>query len=99
MKPINEKKEKRMIINNAKETLKGNAEALKQNYGIVVPKDILNMENGAFYVYITNTVYPVLKDVKTTDPEIMDVIAKVRACVKAFVHYYREYKVNTPAEK
>ena len=36
-----------------------------------------------------------MKDVKTDNPAILDVIAKLQACVKAFYDYHREYKAQT----
>lgn len=95
MNSVNDKKIKRMIINNAKTTLKNNAEALKQNYNLDVPKDILNMDNGEFYIFVTEVAYPIMKGVETTRPEILDVIAKLQACVRAFADYHREFKAKT----
>lgn len=81
-----------MIINNAKQVLKDNAEILKQEFNLEVPKNILNMDNVDFYVFVTDIAYPTMKNVKTANPEILDVIAKLQACVKEFCHYNREYK-------
>ena len=92
MNTINDKKERRMIINNTKATLKKNAKTLKQDYNIDVPADILNMENGAFYVFVTDVAYPVMKYAKTTDPEIIDVVAKLQACVRAYKYYNHKYE-------
>ena len=95
MNAINDKKAKRMIINNAKQVLKDNAEILKQEFHLEVPKNILNMDNEDFYVFVTEVAYPIMKDVKTNKPELIDVIVKLQACVKAFCHYHREYKAQT----
>lgn len=95
MNTVNDKKAKRMIINNAKQVLKDNAEILKQEFNIEVPKNILNMDNADFYVFVTDIAYPTMKNVKTANPEILDVIAKLQACIKAFCHYHREYKSQT----
>ena len=95
MNTINDKKAKRIIINNAKQVLKDNAEILKQEFNLEVPKNILNMDNGDFYVFVTEIANPIIKDVKTDNPAILDVIGKLQACVKAFYDYHREYKAQT----
>lgn len=95
MNTVNDKKAKRMIINNAKQVLKDNAEILKQEFNLEVPKNILNIDNEDFYVFVTDVAYPIMKDVKTNKPELIDVIVKLQACVKAFCHYHREYKAQT----
>lgn len=95
MNKLNDKKANRMIINNAKQVLKDNAEILKQEFNLEVPKNILNMDNEDFYVFVTEISNPIMMDVKTANPEILDVIAKLQACVKAYCHYHREYKEKT----
>ena len=95
MNTVNDKKAKRMIINNAKQVLKDNAEILKQEFNIEVPKNILNMDNADFYVFVIDIAYPTMKNVKTANPKILNVIAKLQACTKAFCHYRREYKSQT----
>lgn len=96
MNIINDKKARRMIINNTKQVLKGNTEILKQEFNLEVPKNILNMDNWDFYVFVTEIAYPAMKNVKTTNPEILDVIGKLQACVKAFRHYHREVYYKRP---
>lgn len=64
-----EKKSRRMVIQYTKQMLKKNAELLKENYNIDIPKDIMNMDNldtpkdinsnkVDFKTFITKKVYP-----------------------------------------
>jgi len=92
MQQINDKKSRRMIINNAKESLKKNAELIKQEFNIEIPKNILNMDNIDFYSFIANTVYPTITNEGWVAQEIGDVVIKLEACIRAYKHYYREPK-------
>ena len=84
-----------MIINDTKQVLKDNAEILKQEFNLEILKNILNMDNEDFHVFVTEVANPIMMDVKTANPEILDGIAKLQACVKAYCHYHREYKEKT----
>jgi len=92
MQQINDKKSRRMIINNAKESLKKNAELIKQEFNIEIPKNISNMDNIDFYSFIANTVYPTITNEGWVAQEIGDVVLKLEACIRAYKHYYREPK-------
>ena len=92
MNTVNDKKSKRMIITNAKQALKDNAETLKQEFNIEIPKDIMNMNNIDFYSFIANTVYPTITNDGWISQEIGDVVTKLEACIRAYKHYYREPK-------
>ena len=92
MQQINDKKSRRMIINNAKESLKKNAELIKQEFNIEIPNNILNMNNIDFYSFIANTVYPTITNEGWVAQEIGDVVLKLEACIRAYKHYYREPK-------
>ena len=92
MNTVNDKKSKRMIIANAKQALKDNAEILKQEFNIEIPKNILNMDNIDFYAFIANTVYPTITNEGWVAQEIGDVVLKLEACIRACKHYYREPK-------
>ena len=92
MQQINDKKSRRMIINNAKESLKKNAELIKQEFNIEIPKNISNMDNIDFYSFIANTVYPTITNEGWVAQEIGDVVIKLEACIRAYKHYYREPK-------
>jgi len=92
MQQINDKKTRRMIINNAKESLKKNAELIKQEFNIEIPKNISNMDNIDFYSFIANTVYPTITNEGWVAQEIGDVVLKLEACIRAYKHYYREPK-------
>ena len=92
MNTVNDKKSKRMIIKNAKESLKKNAELIKQEFNIEIPKNILNMDNIDFYSFIANTVHPTITNEGWVAQEIGDVVSKLEACIRACKHYYREPK-------
>ena len=92
MKQISDKKSNRMIINNTKEVLKKNSALIKQELDIEIPKDILNMDNYDFYVFITDVLYPTINESGLVNTDIADVVCKLKACIKAYSHYYREPK-------
>ena len=50
----NEKKARREQINYTKSVLKANAEIIKKEFDIEIPKDIMNMDNDRFRDYAEN---------------------------------------------
>lgn len=90
----NDKKAKRIIINNTKESLKKHAEVIEQEFNIEIPKDIMNMDNAVFYVFVKNTLQTIAEEGWVAE-EIGDVVFKLEACIRAYRHYDRENKAQT----
>ncbi len=84
MNVVNEKKVKSIVINSTKQLLKNNTEILKQEFNLEVPKNILNMENKEFYAFVIDVAHPIMKDVKTNNPELMHIIRNLKGCAKLF---------------
>ena len=49
-----------------------------------VPKNILDMESEDFYLFVMNEAYPIMKDVKSNNPEIIHIIRNLQAYVNQF---------------
>lgn len=84
MKSVNEKKVKSIVINSTKQLLKNNAELLKQEFNLEVPKNILDMESEDFYIFVINVAHPIMKDVKSNNPDIIHIIRNLQSCVNQF---------------
>ena len=84
MKAVNEKKVKSIVTNSTKQLLNNNAKLLKQEFNLEVPKNILDMESEDFYLFVMNEAYPIMKDVKSNNPEIIHIIRNLQAYVNQF---------------
>ena len=87
-KKYNEKKSRRSIISHTKSVLKDNAEIIKQEFLIEIPKDIMNMGNDQFYTFVENLLTTMTEEGWVAQ-EIGIVVSQLESCVRAYEQYYR----------
>ena len=87
------KKLRRIKIEETKEVLKKYEELLKQEFNIVVPKNIMNMDYLNLRVFVRNTLETIVEKGWDSD-EISKVVIKLDICMKAF-RYYRFNKIKS----
>ena len=90
----NEKKARREQIHYTKSVLKNNAEIIKKEFDIEIPKDIMNMDNDSFYVFAEKLLTTITEEGWVAQ-EIGGVVARLETCMRAYKHYHREYKAQT----
>lgn len=91
----NEKKARREQINYTKSVLKDNAEIIKKEFGIEIPKDIMNMDNDRFHDFAENLLATITEEGWVAQ-EIGSVVSLLENCMRVYKHYYREVYYKGP---
>lgn len=87
----NEKASRREIIAYTKLVLKNNADIIYKEYSIVIPKNIMNMDNGSFSVFVENLLTLMTKE-GWVAPEIGSVVSQLESCNRIYRDYNRSWK-------
>ncbi len=87
----NEKASRREIIAYTKSVLKDNADIINKEYSIVIPKNIMNMDNGNFSVFVEHLLTMMTKE-GWVAPEIGIVVTQLEACNRIYRDYNRNWK-------
>lgn len=95
MKPFNDRRSPRILIDYAKLVLKENSNLLKQDCNIQIPSDIFYMEQENLYTFITKDVYPTIKEHGSNIPQINFIISELSKFISMYQHYYGKDKVQT----
>lgn len=95
MKPFNDRRSPRILIDYAKLVLKENSNLLKQDCNIEIPSDIFYMEQENLYTFITKDVYPIIKRHGSNIPQINFIISELSKFINMYQHYYGEPEVQT----
>lgn len=91
----NEKKARREQINYTKSVLKDNAEIIKKEFDIEIPKDIMNMDNDHFHVFAEKLLTTITEEGWVAQ-EIGSVVSLLENCMRVYKHYYREVYYKGP---
>ena len=92
MKPFNDRRSPRILIDYAKLVLKENSNLLKQDCNIQIPSDIFYMEQENLYTFITKDVYSIIKEQGSNTPQINFIISELSKFISMYQHYYGEPK-------
>ena len=92
MIPFNDRRSPTVLINYVKLVLRGNSNLLKQNCNIQIPSDIIYMEKENLYTFITQDVYPTIKEHGSNIPQINFIITELSKFISMYQHYYGETK-------
>ena len=90
----NEKKARREQINYTKSVLKDNAEIIKKEFDIEIPKDIMNMDNDHFHDFAEKLL--TITEEGWGAQEIGSVVSQLETCMRVYKHYYREVYYKGP---
>ena len=95
MKPFNDRRSPRILIDYVKLVLRENSSLLKQDCNIQIPSDIFYMEKENLYTFITKDVYPIITEQGSNIPQINYVISELSKFISMYQHYYGEPEVQT----
>ena len=94
-KKYNEKKSRRNIISQTKSVVKENAEIIKKEFDVEIPKDIMNMDNDRFHDYAENLLTSITAEGWVAQ-EIGNVVSQLERCMKVYKHYHRDVYYKGP---
>ena len=95
MKPFNDRRSPRILIDYVKLVLRENSSLLKQDCNIQIPSDIFHMEQENLYTFITKDVYPIITEHGSNIPQINFIISELSKFISMYQHYYGEPKEQT----
>ncbi len=95
MKPFNDRRSPRILIDYVKLVLRENSSLLKQDCNIQIPSDIFYMEQENLYTFITKDVYPIITEQGTNIHQINFIISELSKIISMKKHYYGEPKAQT----
>ena len=96
MRIRNEKKARREQINYTKSVLKNNAEIIKKEFNIEIPKDIMNMDNDRFHVF-AEKLLTIITEKGWVAQEISSVVSQLESCMRVY-RKYSHYVKTKPYE-
>ena len=91
----NEKKARREQINYTKSVLKNNAEIIKKEFDIEIPKDIMNMDNDHFHDFAEKLLTTITEEGWVAQ-EIGSVVSQLETCMRVYKHYHRAVYYKGP---
>ncbi|MBQ8431076.1 MAG: hypothetical protein IJX26_04000 [Clostridia bacterium] len=91
----NEKKARREQINYTKSVVKNNAEIIKAEFDIEIPKDIMNMDNDRFHDFAEKLLTTITEEGWVAQ-EIGSVVSQLETCMRVYKHYHREVHYKGP---
>ena len=89
----NEKKARREQINYTKSVVKNNAEIIKAEFDIEIPKDIMNMDNWDFQNFAQNLLTTITEEGWVAQ-EIGSIVSQLESCMRIYRKYYRYEKIK-----